>query len=257
MRLIRFLFSLYAIFWFVLLMLLIFPFVILASFFGRIRGGNMIYRLCVFWADCWFALCGIRMKKIYEAPFDPDCRQIIIANHISYLDIPVLVKAFRKPLRPLGKIEMTRVPIFGFIYRNTIVTVDRSDASHRAASLKLLRSVLGKGISIFVFPEGTFNETGQPLKSFYNGAFKLAVETGTPIQPVLFLDTYRRMHYGSLFSLNPGRCRVVYLEQVPVSVAGDTAVAQLKEQVFEKMEQKLLQYKAEWVQPDQVNGEHK
>ncbi len=94
---------------------------------------------------------------------------------------------------------MTRVPVFGFIYKNAIVTVDRSDAAHRAASLKILKSVLNKGISIFVFPEGTFNETSAPLKEFYNGAFKLAVETQTPVQPVLFLDTYKRMHYSSVF----------------------------------------------------------
>jgi 1-acyl-sn-glycerol-3-phosphate acyltransferase len=199
MTVLRFLFSIYAAIIFVAFMLLIFPLVIIASFFGRIKGGNMIYRLCVFWADLWFAFTFIRVKSIYEAAYNANEKSIIVANHISYLDIPMLVKVFRKPLRPLGKIEMTRVPVFGFIYKNAIVTVDRSDATHRAASLKMLKSVLNKGISIFVFPEGTFNETTAPLKEFYNGAFKLAVETQTPVQPVLFLDTFKRMHYKLFF----------------------------------------------------------
>ncbi|MCH5689087.1 hypothetical protein LWM68_35450 [Niabella sp. W65] len=44
--------------------------VIVASFFGRIKGGNMIYRLCVFWADLWFAFTFIRVKSIYETPYN-------------------------------------------------------------------------------------------------------------------------------------------------------------------------------------------
>lgn len=167
-----------------------------------------------------------------------------MANHISYMDIPMLVKVFREPVRPLGKIEMTKVPIFGFIYKNAIVTVDRSDAAHRAASLKILRSILNKGISIFVFPEGTFNETHQPLKEFYNGAFKLAVETQTPIQPVLFLDTFDRMHYSSVFSLNPGISRVVFLDTVSVA---NKSMHTVKEEVFLAMEQALREYRATWI----------
>lgn len=243
MTVLRFLFSIYAAIIFVALMLLIFPLVIIASFFGRIKGGNMIYRLCVFWADLWFAFTFIRVKSIYEGAYNADEKSIIVANHISYLDIPMLVKVFRKPLRPLGKIEMTRVPVFGFIYKNAIVTVDRSDATHRAASLKMLKSILNKGISIFVFPEGTFNETTAPLKEFYNGAFKLAVETQTPVQPVLFLDTFKRMHYQTVFSLTPGRCRVVYLNKI--EPGSDYHL--LKQTVFEDMEQALLKYHADWI----------
>ena len=210
----------------------------------------MIYRLCVLWSDIWFALTFIRVKKIYDAPFDDHKKYILIANHISYLDIPMIVKVFRRPLRPLGKIEMTRIPIFGFIYKYAIVTVDRSDAQHRALSLRLLRSVLTKGISIFVFPEGTFNETGQPLKEFYNGAFKLAIETQTPIKPVLFLDTFNRMHYQTIFSLNPGPSRVVYLEEVPVEGLTLGDMAALKTEVYQSMERAIIAHKARWISKD-------
>ncbi|GAB3421777.1 lysophospholipid acyltransferase family protein [Niabella aquatica] len=247
MKILRFLFSIYAAILFVVLMLLVFPFVIIASFFGRIRGGNMIYRLCVLWADVWFALTFIFVKKIYDAPHNSNKKYIIVANHISYLDIPMLVKVFRKPLRPLGKAELTKVPVFGFIYKYAIVSVDRSDARHRALSLRLLRYILNKGISIFVFPEGTFNETNAPLKEFYNGAFKLAIETQTPVKPVLFLDTYSRMHYRSIFSLNPGKSRVVYLEEIAVDGLTMNDVARLKDSVYQKMEEALRAYKAPWI----------
>ncbi|HOZ84269.1 MAG TPA: lysophospholipid acyltransferase family protein [Niabella sp.] len=245
LKLFRFLFSIYAAILFVAIMLLIFPLVIAASFFGRIKGGNMIYRLCVLWADIWFALTFIRVKKIYDVPYDHNGKYIIVANHISYLDIPMLVKVFRTPLRPLGKIEMTKIPVFGFIYKNTIVTVDRENTKNRAESLRILRSILNKGISILVFPEGTFNETENPLKDFYSGAFKLAVETGTAIQPVLFLDTYRRMHYRSIFSLNPGKSRVLFLK--PHTISAQSNYQELKEKVYLEMEQKLIALKADWI----------
>ena len=53
------LYNLYALLTFIALMLVIFPLALIAGLWGRIRGGNMIYRLCSFWGDCWFFLIGI------------------------------------------------------------------------------------------------------------------------------------------------------------------------------------------------------
>ncbi len=245
----RWIYCLYAILLFVLIMLVIFPFVILSSFFGRIRGGNMILKLCMLWGDLWFPAVLIFNKKIYEAPHDKSRQYIFVTNHISYLDSAVLVKAYRQPVRPLGKVEMSRIPVFGFIYRNAIVTVDRSSPANRAVSLRMLRSVIGKGISVLVFPEGTFNTTHQPLKEFYDGAFRLAIETQTPVKPVLFLDTYDRMHYGSIFSLNPGRSRIVYLDEIPVAGLTLADVSRLKEKVKAYMEERLRAYQVGWIKP--------
>ncbi len=251
MRLVRKLlqgvYSLYAMITFVALMLLIFPFVILASFLGRIRGGNMIYRLCMLWADIWFPLVFIFHKKIVESPHDKTRQYIFVTNHISYLDSAVLVKAYRQPVRPLGKVEMAKVPVFGYIYKKAIVTVDRSSVHNRAESIRILKSIISKGISVLVFPEGTFNMTDQPLKEFYDGAFRLAIETQTPVKPVLFLDTYSRMHYRDIFSMTPGKSRIVYLEEIPVDGLSIGDVQLLKQKVYAVMEKKLMEYKAAWI----------
>ncbi len=240
-------YSLYAHLCFVLIMLVIFPFVIIASFLGRIKGGNIIFRLCMLWADIWFPLIFVWIKRIFEAPHDKTKQYVFVSNHISYLDSAVLVKAYRQPVRPLGKVEMAKVPVFGFIYRKAIVTVDRSSANNRAKSIRILKSIISKGISVMVFPEGTFNMTNKPLKEFYDGAFRVAIETQTPIKPVLFLDTYSRMHYKSIFSMTPGKCRIVYLEEVPVDGLNIEDVQALKQKVYKIMENKLIQYEAAWV----------
>jgi 1-acyl-sn-glycerol-3-phosphate acyltransferase len=244
----RLLYCLYAVVIFIVLMLLVVPFVLVGSFFGKIRGGNFIYRMCSFWGDAWFLLIGIRHRNLYETPHDRSKQYIFVANHISYLDAPVIVKTLRQPVRVLGKIEMAKVPVFGFIYRNAIVTVDRSNAEKRAKSVRIMKSVIKKGISIFIFPEGTFNETHRPVKEFFDGAFRIAIETQTPIKPVLFLDAYSRMHYKSLLSLSPGRSRSVFLEEIPVAGFTSHDLPKLKQQVYEAMEKKLVEYKAAWIE---------
>jgi 1-acyl-sn-glycerol-3-phosphate acyltransferase len=236
----RVLYTLYALTWFILLMLLVFPFVIVASFWGKVKGGNFVYRVIRVWSGAWFFLVGIRPRNIYQAKPLPDRQYIFVINHISYLDAAILVETIRQPFRPLGKIEMSKVPVFGFIYRVCVVLVDRSNSEHRAKSIRQLKSVLKKGISIMIFPEGTFNETDQPLKEFYDGAFRIAIETKTPIQPILFLDAYERMHHKHFFSLNPGRCRSLFLPVVPVEGLTLAQVKELKEKVFRMMEAELI-----------------
>jgi 1-acyl-sn-glycerol-3-phosphate acyltransferase len=121
--------------------------------------------------------------------------------------------------------------------------VDRSSPEARARSVRALRSALRKNISIFIFPEGTLNETGEPLKEFYDGAFRLAIEMQTPVKPLLFLDTVDRLHYNSNFSLTPGRSRVVHLPQVEVAGLTLSDVKQLKQKVHDIMEAGLRKYR--------------
>jgi 1-acyl-sn-glycerol-3-phosphate acyltransferase len=244
----RVLYLLYATLTFILLMLLVIPAVVVGSFFGKIKGGNFIYGLCSMWGELWFFLIGIRHRNIYEVPHDKKQQYIFVANHISYLDAPIIVLTLRQKVRILGKIEMSKIPVFGFIYRNTVVTVDRSSAENRARSVRVLKSVIKNGISIFIFPEGTFNETHQPVKDFFDGAFRIAIETQTPIKPILFLDAYSRQHYNSVFSLNPGRSRSVFLAPVPVAGLTHADLPVLKQRVFAMMENALIGYKAAWIE---------
>src|SRR6188474_817353 len=125
MRFLRLFYCIYALLAFILCMLLVIPLVVVASFFGKVRGGNFIYRLCSYWARVWFFLIGIRHRNMYEQPHDKNKQYIFVANHISYLDAPVIVRTLHQKVRVLGKVEVSKIPLFGFIYRNTVVTVDR------------------------------------------------------------------------------------------------------------------------------------
>ena len=247
---VQYIYTLYAVILFVTYLLVVFPLVVLASFFGKIKGGNFLNRICWLWADILFPLLGMHHRNIYTAPHDRSRQYVFVFNHISYWDIPIIMKTVRRQhFRVLGKAEMGKIPVFGFMYRQAAVTVDRSSPENRAKSVRQLKSIINRGISVVIAPEGTFNMTHQPLKDFYDGAFRIAIETQTPIKPLLFLDAYDRLSYESIFSFTPGRSRSVFLEEVPVEGLTMEDMPALKEKVYKMMEENLIGYKASWIKP--------
>jgi 1-acyl-sn-glycerol-3-phosphate acyltransferase len=241
-RLLQFLYSIYAFITFILAMLLVFPFIMLSIPFGKVRGGNLVYFFCKIWARIWYIMIGIQHGEIYETPHDQSKQYIFVANHISYMDIPPIVLCMHQSFRALGKYEMVKVPIFGWIYRAAVVLVDRKNAAARAKSIRALKAAIKNNVSIFIFPEGTFNETKGPLKNFYDGAFRIAIETQTPLKPILFVDTLKRLHYRSIFELTPGMNRAVYLAEVPVDGLTVADLPTLKQHVYQLMEDGLKRY---------------
>ena len=226
-------------------MMIVFVLVLFILLFGKIKGGNLVYIVCRIWGKCWYFLTGIRHKEIYEAPHDRSKQFIFVANHSSYLDIPSAVRCMHQPVRVLGKVEMVKYPVFGLIYRAAVIVVDRSDAEHRAKSVRALKAAIAKNISIFIFPEGTFNETDKLLKDFYDGAFRTAVDTQTSIKPILFVDNTKRLHWKSIFTLTPGISRCVFLDEIKVTgYSTKEDVQLLKQKVYKIMEEGLRKYKA-------------
>jgi len=214
---------------------------------GKSRGGNIMYDLFRVMAKIWLRLTAINHKITYEATPNPDSQYIFVCNHISYLDAILIIPTLTHHFRPIGKYELLKIPIFGFLYKYCVITVNRSSAEDRARSLNDLRKVLATGISILVFPEGTFNETREPLKNMYDGAFKLAIETGKTIQPVLLLDSFDRLHFSSLFKLTPGKSRAIYIEQIKPSDYPHADPKELKAITEKIMSDKLIEYKAPWI----------
>jgi 1-acyl-sn-glycerol-3-phosphate acyltransferase len=251
-RILRLLYFFYAALLFITLMIPVAIFSVFASLAGALRGGNLIYGACRIWADIWFPLVGIVHTNTCLDNDIPPGPCIFIANHISWLDAALIPKIFRTPIRPLGKAEAGRIPIFGFIYKKAVVSVDRSSPESRRQSISRLKSTLRKGVSVLVFPEGTFNETHQPLAPFFDGAFRIAIETGMPIRPVVILDSYARLPYFDNLALNPGRSRAVFLDDIPTDGLGTADIPMLRELARNRMEAALRSYDADWIKPEQA-----
>ena len=219
-------------------MLLISPIILVSSYFG-VKGTNFNYKVVNLWAKSWLVLIGIRHKIIYDSPHDKNKQYVFLSNHKSYMDAPSIALSITQPFRVLGQYETSTIPLLGYIWKTCVITIKRDESGSRVESIRRLKSEISKGISIFIFPEGKFNDTDKLLSDFFDGAFRIAIETQTPIKPMLLLDTDKRLHHSSLFGLTPGINRVVYLDEVSVDGLTIKDTKKLKEKVYSIMEEKL------------------
>jgi len=110
---------------------------------------------------------------------------VFVCNHGSFLDIPLLTYVLPGFPAFMGKASLGRIPVFGFMFRNLHVVVERSSSAGRAMALKMSRKKLSKGRSLIIFPEGSIHSNIQPgLAEFKDGAFKIAIQKQVPIVPV-------------------------------------------------------------------------
>jgi 1-acyl-sn-glycerol-3-phosphate acyltransferase len=156
---------------------------------------------------------------------------VAVCNHESLADV-LLVGTLPFDMKWLSKEEIARVPFIGWMMRMAgDVLVRRSDRRSRGESYDELLAWLHRGASVMLFPEGTRSRTGEMLP-FRSGAFRLALETGRPVQPLVVSGTRRAIRADSLMF---GRARVTVqiLEQVPTAGFGGEQVDELREHVRE------------------------
>lgn len=96
------------------------------------------------------------------------------------------------------------------------VIVNRNNDKSRRQSFEKMKAVLKQGIHICIYPEGTRNRTSEPLKKFYDGAFKLAVETKKSIIPAVIFNTKKVLPLDKTFYFWPHRIEMHFLEPVEV-----------------------------------------
>ncbi|MBL7715771.1 MAG: 1-acyl-sn-glycerol-3-phosphate acyltransferase [Bdellovibrionales bacterium] len=216
-----------------LTIILTFPVILCVSVFGEVTGGNLGYVILRFWGRLHAFLSGIWVTVEWTAPKYLDGPAIYIANHGSYLDVISLVPRMPVPFRPLGKVELTKLPVFGRMYRRVMVVVDRESLASRKASVEKLKELLTKHrISILVFPEGTMNRTPDLLTPFKDGAFRIAADTGIPIIPVGVIGARENMPRRPSFTMSPGRVRLRF--GAPIQVQGRDPKA-LKDEAYERL----------------------
>ena len=113
---------------------------------------------------------------------------VLVANHLSMLDILVLYGLFR-PFKWVSKAELFRVPFVGWnMWLNDYVAIRRGDRESVRQMMSHCRAHLARGAPVLLFPEGTRSPDGR-LRAFKDGAFRLAREAGVPLIPVVVTGT--------------------------------------------------------------------
>jgi 1-acyl-sn-glycerol-3-phosphate acyltransferase len=114
---------------------------------------------------------------------------LVMSNHQSLYDIPVLFRVIGPNLRMIAKKELFRVPVFGgALEASGFIAIDRSNRHAAIRSLERACNLLANGTHVWIAPEGTRSVTGA-LLPFKKGAFHLALESGLPIMPVTLQGT--------------------------------------------------------------------
>jgi 1-acyl-sn-glycerol-3-phosphate acyltransferase len=140
----------------------------------------------------------------------PNTACIFMANHVSNLDPPALIPNIPGRTSAFLKRSLMHVPVLGWGFRlGEFIPVDRDGRKESAQeSIAAARQVLGKGVHITTFVEGTRSKDGR-LLPFKKGPFYLAKEAGAPCVPVSIWGTETMMSKGSL-RIRPGTAHVTF-----------------------------------------------
>jgi 1-acyl-sn-glycerol-3-phosphate acyltransferase len=161
---------------------------VLESALGRLSPEKVDRRLDV-WSSRIVERARIELETVGHEHLAGSGAMVVMSNHQSLYDIPVLYRAFRRPLRMVAKGELFRVPLWGTAMRSAgFVELDRGDRSRAIESLTRATSVLSRGMSIWIAPEGTRSVDGT-LGEFKRGGFHLAEDAGVRILPVTIAGT--------------------------------------------------------------------
>lgn len=191
------------------------------------------------WAWCFFRLAFIPINREWKFKLDPKQQYILCGNHFSYLDIPAL-GLFPKPIKFVGKSQLGKIPLFGFMYNRIHIPVNRSSFKSRANSLAKAQEELDNGFSLGFFPEGGIKLTNYPsMVHFKDGAFRLAVQNNIPIIPISFPDNYHVLMDDELLNIRRKKCRMIYHKPIWPNGTSDDDLKQLKDEVFRVIQSNL------------------
>lgn len=171
---------------------------------------------------------------------EPGRSYIVMANHRSMYDIPVLhyLLDSRRDLRWIGKKELLKVPAFGWAYATSRhVSIDRQNREKGIATMRRAAAESAEGISFVVMPEGTRSPDGR-LLAFKKGGFHLAIDTGLPILPTAIVGSEKLMPKGTWWIL-PGRIEVHVRAAIPTEELDKSAVEPLRNRVRETIREAL------------------
>jgi 1-acyl-sn-glycerol-3-phosphate acyltransferase len=197
------------------------------------KGADIFTRIARIWMRVWLGLVGCPVSVKGKQHFAKGQAYIVTCNHNSFMDIPLSSPFIPGPNKTIAKTSFAKIPLFGWYYSKGSVLVDRNSDASRRKSYEAMKRVLRTGMHMCIYPEGTRNRSNEPLKKFYDGAFRLAVDTQTPIIPTLIFNTKKALPLNKPFYLVPQQLHMHFLPAVePESLS----VAQLRDKVFNIMQ---------------------
>ncbi len=231
------LFTIYGGIIFISTMLLFIPIIWVIRIVHEPKRTIIFIPICRLWMSIFFPLAGIRVKISGKEHFGKGQNYIVTCNHNSLADILLSSPGIPGANKTIAKIELSKIPIFGLIYKRGSILIDRKSDSSKKESYSKMKEVLAMGMHMCIYPEGTRNKTNKPLKTFHDGAFKLSFETGKPIIPGIIKGTNKLLPHDKSFYFWPGKIELKFLPAIePQQFAN---YSELKDYVYNVMEKEL------------------
>src|SRR5580704_2870881 len=161
--------------------------------------GRIQHQISRVWSRMLLKVSGVKMQVEGLENIDPGTTYVFVANHRSFMDIPVLLAHLPLQFRFLAKKGLFLIPFLGTHLRRAghlPVVKDNPRASLKSMSdaVRLLRE---RGMSVMLFPEGGRSKDGE-LQQFIEGAAYIAVKSGLPVIPIAMTGTWEVLPMGSL-----------------------------------------------------------
>jgi 1-acyl-sn-glycerol-3-phosphate acyltransferase len=169
---------------------------ILASLFDR--SGDTLIRAARTWARSLLAIGGVRVQVEGLDQLSPSGSYVLIANHLSYMDTPVVLANIPVQFRFLAKKGLFQIPFLGtHLGQAGHIPVPREDPRASVRTMQLAaESIQKRKVSLLIFPEGGRSHDGV-LQPFKEGAAYIAIRAGVPAVPIAIIGTERILPFGS------------------------------------------------------------
>ena len=208
--------------------------VMLVAAFSTSAG--LIDRMIRFWARSLLWAAGIKVETERMEVIDPQQRYILVANHYSYFDIPILLATVSQPIRFMAKISLFKIPIFGWaIGRAGFIPIDRKNRRTAVKSFDLAAERIRRGNTIVIFPEEG-RSRNRTMRPFQRGAFLLAIKSQLPIVPIAIDSTYDIFRVGAK-TITPGRVTI----RVGTPIATENVSVREKERLADESRAQIEQ----------------
>lgn len=241
MRILTFIYTAWAIFWFVLLFILLFP--LFWLFLQKKEWKPKAHYLNRFWGKLFFQIAGIPINVQYD--FRPNVNEtyVFCANHFSYLDIASMGMIIKNYFAFVGKASLKGVPLFGYMFAKLHIQVDRGDKNSRVTSMTRSIKALKSGRSVMIFPEGGIWSKNLPKMSLplKDGGFAMAIQQQIPIVPISLLNNYKIMPDGH-FTIYPQTIRAIVHQPIETTGMTNEDIEDLKKRFYDVVQGALDSY---------------
>ncbi|MDX1903053.1 MAG: lysophospholipid acyltransferase family protein [Thermonemataceae bacterium] len=214
--------------------LIVFPFLVLFFYLRLPSLNTYLYKM---WSWSFFKLIFIPVKTIGANHFSRKKNYVFCANHFSYLDIALMAGLMKGEFVFVGKSEVAKIPLFGYMFAKMHISIKRGSKTSAAKVYEQMKNALVAGKSIIIFPEGgIFSKNPPQMVNFKDGAFKVAADTQTPIIPVSICNAWRVLPDDS--KLLPQWHKIQLIVSAPL-LEDSRHIAKLKQETFEAIQTQL------------------